>query len=87
MIECRFKDAHRMIECRYNMIKQKLKKTPKIYRKFVKNKFDLCYKQLINVNMLETSNLLSSAKESYYKNEGKMLPDPSYMGPKLFFQF
>ena len=31
--------------------------------------------------MIETSNLISNAKENYYKNEGKKLLDSS-LGPK-----
>ena len=34
--------------------------------------------------MIETSNLIANAKESYYKNEGKKLLDPS-LGPKKYW--
>ena len=66
-------------------IKQKLKEKAKVYKKYVKNKFDLGYRQLLNDKMFETSNLIASAKENYYKNEGKKLLDPS-LGPKKYDQ-
>ena len=80
IVECRHKDAPWMT----NEIKQKLKEKTKIYQKFVKNRYDLGYKQLLNEKMLETSNLIASAKETYYKNEGKKLLDPS-LGPKQYW--
>ena len=65
-------------------IKQKLKKKTKIYKRFVKNKYDLGYKQLLNEKMTETSNLIATAKENYYKKEGSKLLDPS-LGPKKYW--
>ena len=52
-------------------IKNKLKEKTKIYKKYVKNNYDIGYKQLLNEKMIETSNLIANAKENYYKNEGK----------------
>ena len=31
----------------------------------------ICYKQVLNETMIETSNLIANAKENYYINEGK----------------
>ena len=82
---------HQVVECCHkhvpwitNEIKNKLKEKTKIYRKFVKNRHDLAYKQLLNDKMLETSNLIAIAKENYYKNEGNKLLDPS-LGPKKYW--
>ena len=80
IIECRHKDTPWMT----NEIKQKLKEKTKIYRKFIKNRYDLGYKQLLNEKMLETSNLIAEAKDKYYKNEGKKLLNPS-LGPKKYW--
>ena len=41
-------------------------------------------KQLLNEQMIETSNLIANAKENYYKNEGKKLLDSS-LGPKKYW--
>ena len=76
-VECRHKDAPWMA----NEIKCKLKEKTKIYRNFVKNKYDSGNKQLLMEKMTETSNLILSTKEKYYKNEGVRLLDPS-LGPK-----
>ena len=51
-----------------NEIKQKLEEKTKIYKKYVKNKFDVGYRQLLNEKMSESSNLIVKAKDSYYKN-------------------
>ena len=59
-----------------NEIKQKLKEKTKIYKKYVKNKFDVGYRQLLNEKMSESSNLIVKAKDSYYK-----------LGPKNIGQF
>ena len=67
VVTCRYKDAPWMT-CE---IKFKLKEKTKIYKKYVKNKYDLGYKHLLNEKMIETSNLIVNAKETYYKNEGK----------------
>ena len=66
-VECRHKDAPWMT----NEIKCKLKEKTKIYRKFVKNRFDLGYKQLLNEKIIETNHLITIAKENYYKNTGQ----------------
>ena len=65
-------------------IKQKLKEKTQIYRKYVKNKYDVGFKQLLNNKMIETSNLIANAKEKYYKNEGNKLLDPT-LGPKKYW--
>ena len=44
-------------------IKHKLNEKTKIYRKYVKNKYDVGFKQLLNNKMIETSNLIANAKE------------------------
>ena len=66
-----------------NEIKQKLKEKTNIYKKYVKNKFDVGFRQLLNEKMLEASNLIVKAKDSYYQNEGKKLLNPS-LGPKKY---
>ena len=38
-----------------NEIKQKLKEKTKIYRKYVKNKYDLGYKQILNDKMKQVT--------------------------------
>ena len=65
-------------------IQQKLKWKTKIYRKYVKNNYDIGYKQLLNEKMIETSKLVANAKENYYKNEGQKLLDP-WLGPKKYW--
>ena len=67
-----------------NEIKCKLEEKTKNYRNFVKNKYGSGYKQLLMEQMTETSNLIFSAKEKYYKNEGVKLLDPS-LGPKKYW--
>ena len=79
-ITCRHKDAPWMT----SEIKQKLKEKTQIYRKYVKNKYDVGFKQLLNNKMIETSNLIGNAKEKYYKNEGNKLLDPT-LGPKKYW--
>ena len=68
IVVCRHKDAPWMT----NEIKCKLKEKTKIYRNFVKKQIPL---------WTETSNLILSAKQKYYKNEGVKLLDSS-LGPK-----
>ena len=80
IVKCRHKDAPWMT----SEIKQKLKEKTKVYNKYVKNKYDLGYKQLLHNKTVETSNLIANAKENYYKNEGKKLLDPS-LGPKRYW--
>ena len=65
-------------------IKNKLKEKRKIYKKYVKNNYDIVYKQLLNEKMIETSNLIANAKENYYTNEGKKLLDSS-LGLKKYW--
>ena len=65
VVTCRYKDATWMT----SEIKQKLKEKKKIYNKYVKNKYDLGYKQLLHEKMIETSNLIAHAKENYYQKE------------------
>ena len=73
-VTCSQKDAPWMT----SEIKEKLKEKTKIYKKYVKNKYDIGYKQLLTGNIIETSNLIINTKEKYYKNEGKNLLDPSF---------
>ena len=80
IITCRHKDAPWMT----NEIKLKLKEKTNIYKKYVKNKYDLGYKQLLHEKMNETSNLITNAKNKYYVNEGKKLLDPA-LGPKKYW--
>ena len=79
-VTCHHKDAPWMTR----EIKQKLKEKTNIYRKFVRNKFDLGYKELLNEKTIETSSLIVTAKENYYRNEGKKLLDPT-LGPKKYW--
>ena len=65
IVECRHKDAPWMT----NELKCDLKENTKIYRKFVKKKYELGYKQLLMEIMTETSHLIVSAKENCYKND------------------
>ena len=65
-------------------IKHKLKEKTKIYKKYVKNNYDIGYKQLLNDETIETSNLIENAKENYYKNDGKKLLDSS-LGPNNYW--
>ena len=65
-----------------NEIKCKLKEKTKIYRNFVKNKYYSGYKQLLMEKMTETSNIILSANEKYYKNEGVKLLDLSLWAQK-----
>ena len=65
-------------------IKQKLKEKKTIYNKYVKNKYDLDYKQLLREKMIETCDLIAHAKENYYQNEGKKLLNIS-LGPKKYW--
>ena len=67
-----------------NVIKRRLKEKTKICKNYVKNKYDLSYKELLNKCKRETCDLFSSAKESYYKNEEKKLLDP-YLRPKNYW--
>ena len=50
----------------------------------MKNKHDLGYKELLNEKIVETSNLITEAKERYYKKEGNKLLDLS-LGPKRYW--
>ena len=65
-------------------IKHNIREKSKIYKKYVNNKFDLGYKEILNVLKIKTSDLIASAKESYYKKEGKKLLDPT-LGPKQYW--
>ena len=80
VIKCCHRDAPWMT----NVIKQRLKEKTKIYNKYVKNKYDVGYKELLDICKRETCDLISSAKEIYYKCEGKKLLDPS-LGPKMYW--
>ena len=80
VVTCRYKDATWMT----SEIKQKLKEKKKIYNKYVKNKYDLGYKQLLHEKMIETSNLVANAKENYYQNEGKKITQ-YFLGPKMYW--
>ena len=51
VVTCRHKDAPRMT----SEIKQELKEKTKIYRKYVKNKYTISNKQLLNEKMIETN--------------------------------
>ena len=89
MVQGWYKDGTRMVHAGTRMvhgwmiskIKQKLKEKKKIYNKYVKNKYDLGYEQLLHEKMIETNNLIANAKENYYQNEGKKLLNIS-LGPK-----
>ena len=61
-VTCSQKDAPWMT----SEIKEKLKEKTKIYKKYVKNKYDIGYKQLLTGNIIETSNLIINTKEKYY---------------------
>ena len=63
IIKCRHKDAPWLT----SEIRQMLKEKNRIYKKYVKNKYDLGYKQLLHDKMAETSELIINAKENYYK--------------------
>ena len=60
-----------------SVIKQKLKEKTKIYKKYVKNKYDLDSKQLLNDKIIETTNLIAR----YYKKEGSNY----LLGPKKYW--
>ena len=79
-IKCHFKDAPWMT----NEIKLKLREKTKIYKKYVKNINDLGYKELLNNKRTEVADLVASAKQNYYVNEGNKLLDPS-LGPKKYW--
>ena len=80
VVSCHHKDAPWMT----SEIKNKLKEKTKIYKKYVKNNYDIVYKQLLNEKMIETSNLIANTKENYDTNEGKKLIDSS-LGPKKYW--
>ena len=67
-----------------NEIKLKLREKTNIYKKYIKNRNDLGNKELLNNKRTEVADLVTSAKEKYYVNEGNKLLDPS-LGPKRYW--
>ena len=80
IITCRYKDAPWIT----SEIKQKYKEKTKIYKKYVKNKHNSEYKQLLDDKILETGNFIKITKERYYSEFGRELIDPS-VGPKMYW--
>ena len=80
LIIWRYKDAPWM----NNDIKRYLKEKAKIYKRYVKNNFDTVEKQLLEIQINETSNLISKAKDNYFYAEGKKLLD-ARLGPKRYW--
>ena len=79
LIIWRYKDAPWM----NNDIKRYLKEMAKIYNRYVKNNFGTVEKQLLEIQINETSDLISKANDHYFYAEVKKLLDP-LLGPKRY---
>ena len=62
-------------------IKKRLKEKAKIYKRYVKSGFDARHKEELEQKKLETSNLIISAKDRHFREEGRKPLDPT-IGPK-----
>ena len=74
-MKCYHRDAPWMT----NEIKQKLKEKTKIYKKYVKNKFDVGYRQLLNEKMSESSNRIVRQRQLLQKKKEKNYLTPLWV--------